>query len=370
MRRFAAVAGRPPDWRDLAAGGPMFATELWLDAMRGRIPGADFTFVLREPGKTVLALYGTVLAGAERNEVFGLPYILTGDARDLPLAEDSLAARASWRVPPPESWYPHLVVMLPGYECHPIGPLAGDPDALSELTGAVVAWARDQGLRLVAFLYTPPSTAALQEALASRGFSRIPLAYTCELALTGEGFDDYLAALPRKRRTEARRELRRLTQAGVVVRAVRVTRVPEDVVGLKCGHSAKYNGVPADRAKVRARLEGLCAESGLLVRAELEGTLVGYGLFIEHAGVWYCVSTAMDYGRHQARHAYFATVFYEPVRLAYSAGVRRLHYGQGSWRAKLSRGCRAVELPGWVLALDPRLAPVVADSARTTVLAP
>jgi hypothetical protein len=162
-REFAAVAGRPPQWHALAAGGPMFASEGWMGAMRGRIPGAGFTFVLRESQTAVLALYGTVLSRAERDEVFALPYILAGDPRELPLSEASRTARTHWRAPARESWYPHLVVMLPGYECHPLGPLAGDGDALAELVEAVVGWARGQGLRAVAFLYTPPVSVSSQE---------------------------------------------------------------------------------------------------------------------------------------------------------------------------------------------------------------
>ncbi|GII62164.1 hypothetical protein Skr01_22490 [Sphaerisporangium krabiense] len=368
MRAFAAVPGRVADWDRLSAGGPMFATTEWLDAMRGRVPGAAYTFALREAGETRLALYGTVLDREATGEIFDLPYILAGDPRVFPLSEASRAARATWRPPPAESWYPNLVVMLPGYECHALGPLAADPGALSELVGAIVAWAKEQELRAVAFLYTPPGAAALRQALPGHGFTRVPLSYSCELPLPGAGFDDYLAALPRKQRTETRRELRVLAAAGVRVRAVPVTDVPEDVVTLKCAHSAKYNGGPADRAKVRARLRGLCAlRDPLLFRAERDGTLVGYGLFARYGDVWYCVSTGMDYARAESRNAYFATVFYEPVRLAPEAGVRRVHYGQATWRAKMSRGCEAVEMPGWVRAEDPALARVVADSAGTVL---
>jgi hypothetical protein len=211
-REFAAVPGRPPEWPELAAGGPIFASERWLAAMRGRVPGTAYTFLLRESGTARLALYGTVVTGG-RAEVFTLPYILTGDPRELPLSGATRATRAAWRtsspdgapsrLPPDDAWYPHLVVMLPGYECHPLGPLAGDPEALAMLTGAIVGWAAARSLRAVAFLYTPPSAAALRKALAARGFHRVPLAYTCELELPGNGFEDYLAGLARTDRPRA-----------------------------------------------------------------------------------------------------------------------------------------------------------------------
>ncbi|MGV9304985.1 GNAT family N-acetyltransferase [Nonomuraea sp. NPDC003727] len=334
------------------ADGPLFATGRWLAAMRDRVPGLPYTFELDGA-----VLHGTVVRGAHPGEPFDLPYILTADPAQLPLSEAARAARRRFAGSP--AWTPHLVVMLPGYECHPLGPAARDGATLGDLVDEIVAWSRAEGLRAVAFLYT--TTPELQQVLGRRGFARIPLSYSCELSPG--------VRLPAKRRSEARRELRRLAEAGVRLRVSDISRPVPGMVDLKCLHSRKYGGA-ADPAAVAHRLAALCDGGALLFSAEHDDHLVGYALFIPHRETWYCVSTARWYGSAGARHTYFATVFYEPARHAAEQGVTRLHYGQGSWRAKLSRGCRAVELPAWVLALDPALEPVVEWSARTTELSP
>ncbi|WP_214106898.1 peptidogalycan biosysnthesis protein [Acrocarpospora catenulata] len=340
-------------------GGPLFATGHWLTAMRGRVPGVPYTF----SGDGV-SLHGTVVTEAHPGEVFDLPYVLTGDPPELPLSDAARAARG-----PGEGldWFPHLVVMLPGYECHPLGPAARAPGALAALVEDIVTWSAGRGLRAVAFLYTPPETGELQRVLDGRGFRRVPLSYRCELPVPAGGFPAYLDGLPAKRRREACRELRQLDAAGVKLTVSEISRPTPELVALKCGHSTKWNG-GADPVAIAARLGDLCDQGALLFGAEHDGALLGYGLFLAHGDTWYCVSTARAYGCAQARHTYFATLFYEPVRHAAVAGVTRLHYGHGSWQAKISRGCRADELPAWVLALDPLLEDAVARSAESTRL--
>ncbi|MFG1942877.1 GNAT family N-acetyltransferase [Nonomuraea sp. NPDC048826] len=336
----------------LPAEGPLFSTGRWLAAMSGRVPGSPYTFEL---GGAIL--HGTVVARPHPGEVFDLGHLLTADTPQLPLSEATRAARAGR-----ESWpecTPHLVVMLPGYECHALGPAGDDAAAVELLVSGIVAWARERGLRAVAFLYTRGQ--ALERALGGLGFTGMPMSYSCELTPG--------TPVPARRAKEARREVRRLADAGVRLRTREISRPAPGMAELKCGHSRKYGGSP-DPAAVSRRLEALCSGGALLFGAELGERLLGYGLFVPHGDTWYCVSTAMAYGVAEARHTYFATLFYEPARHAAEAGAGRLHYGHGSWRAKLSRGCRAVELPIWVLALDPELKPLIEWSAATTTLAP
>ncbi|MEV4099772.1 GNAT family N-acetyltransferase [Nonomuraea sp. NPDC049649] len=336
----------------LPAEGPLFSTGRWLAAMSGRVPGSPYTFEL---GGAIL--HGTVVARPHPGEAFDLGTLLAADTARLPLSPATRAARAgrtSW-----PGCAPHLVVMLPGYECHALGPAGEDAAAVEALVGEIVAWARGRALRAVAFLFTRGR--ALERALGGQGFTGIPMSYSCELTPG--------APLPARRAKEARRELRRLAEAGVRLRTSEISRPVPGMVDLKCGHSLKYGGNPDPVAAAR-RLEALCSGGALLFSAELGERLLGYGLFVPHRDTWYCVSTAMAYDVREARHTYFATAFYEPAARAAEAGVGRLHYGHGAWRAKLSRGCRAIELPIWVLALDPELKPLIEWSARTTTPAP
>ncbi|MFC5814545.1 MULTISPECIES: GNAT family N-acetyltransferase [Nonomuraea] len=336
----------------LPAEGPLFSAGRWLAAMGGRVPGSPYTFEL---GGAIL--HGTVAERPCPGEVFDLGHLLTADTPKLPLSAATRAARARRAAWP--GCTPHLVVMLPGYECHALGPAGDDAAAVETLVSEIVVWARARGLRAVAFLYTRGP--ALERALGGQGFTGMPMSYSCELTPG--------TPLPARRAKEARRETRRLAEAGVRLRMTEIGRPVPGMVELKCGHSRKYGGSP-DPAAVARRLRALCSGGALLFGAELGERLVGYGLFVPHRGTWYCVSTAMAYDLHEARHTYFATAFYEPARHAAEAGVSRLHYGHGAWRAKLSRGCRAVELPIWVLALDPELKPLIEWSARTTTLSP
>ncbi|MBA2891462.1 GNAT family N-acetyltransferase [Nonomuraea soli] len=334
----------------LPAEGPLFSSGRWLAAMDGRVPGLPYTF---ERGGAIL--HGTVVERERPGEVFDLRHILTDDTPQLPLAGATRAARAGGPAWP--GCTPYLVVMLPGYECHALGPAGDDAGAVADLVAEIVAWAHARGLRAVAFLYTRGR--ALERALEEGGFTGIPMSYSCEL-VPG-------TPLPAHRASEARREMRRLAEAGVRLRMSDISRPVPGMVDLKCAHSQKYGG-GTDREACTRRLEALCAGGALLFSAELDDRLLGYGLFVAHRGTWYAVSTAMAYDAAPAKHTYFATVFYEPSRHAVQAGVTRLHYGHGSWRAKLARGCEAVEMPVWVLALDPELKPMIEWSARTTAL--
>ncbi|MGW0801463.1 hypothetical protein [Nonomuraea sp. NPDC002799] len=336
----------------LPAEGPLFSTGRWLAAMRGRVPGRPYTFEL---GGAIL--HGTVVERAYPGEVFDLGQLLAADIAKLPLSPATRQARAGQDGRP--GCAPNLVVMLPGYECHALGPAGDDGATVGALVAGIVAWARARELRAVAFLYTRGPV--LERELGGQGFTGIPMSYSCELTPG--------TPLPRHRAQEARRELRRLADAGVRLGLTEISRPVPGMVELKCGHSRKYGGNP-DPAGVARHLETLCAGGALLSGAELGERLLGYGLFLPHRGTWYCVSTAMAYDVAEARHTYFATVYYEPSRHAAEAGAGLLHYGHGAWRAKLARGCRAVELPIWVLALDPELKPLIEWSAATTTLAP
>jgi predicted N-acyltransferase len=271
--------------------------------------------------------------------------------------------------------------MLPGYECVPVGPAAADPAALAALVGGAVQWAAAAGLRAVAFLYTRPTAAELAGVLAGRGFTPVPLSLHWDLELPGSDPSDYLAGLPGKRRKEARRELRELARAGVLLRPADPAEVFDDLVRLRSQLVAKYRGgvdPGALRVRLRRLVEQVAGGRPQVLVAEAGGSpgaggsLVGFALFAEHpepAGrTWHCLAVGFDYTDPRSRLAYFGTAFYAAAGAAYPAGIRRLGYGQGSWQAKRARGCRGTPLTGWVRAADPELAAAVRASAAATEL--
>lgn len=372
--------GLAPQWPALAATGPLLASPAWLAAMRGRLGERTLTLLVHGNGRPALAALASVQREPRPGEVFDLHHVLVGTAPALPLTDAARAARARLApaVPAAPAWVPSLVVMLPGYECVPVGPGADDAELLAALVDRAWEWASEAGMRAVAFLYTRPEAVALAGVLADRGFTAVPLSITWDLPVPAEGLPGYLAALPRKRRQEARRELRRLHAEGVELRALRPEEVAAEgtrhtLAGLRCQLVSKYRG-GADEAVERARLaslvDGVAGGRPHVLAAEVAGRPVGYALFAEHRGDWHCLSVGYDYTDPRSRLAYFGTAYYLAVSLASRAGVRSLGYGQGAAAAKRARGCVGTPLTGWVRASDPRIAAAVRASADVTELLP
>jgi hypothetical protein len=364
------VDGLAAEWPALAEHGPLFATPGWLRAMDGRLGERTLTILLRRDGRATLAAYASVQERHCPGELFDLHHALVHPGDELPLTPRSreLRTQLAAAAPPPERWLPSLVVMLPGYECTPVGPSAGDAAATAALADGALHWAAIQGIATVAMLYVRPEATALATALAGRGFTRLPLAPTWDLHLPG----DYLASLPRKRRREARRELRLLDEAGVIIAPADAHAVFDDLVRLRCQLVTRYRGAAADphqeRAKLRRIVDDVARGRPHVLLATAGGATVGFALFAEHRHVWHCLAVGSDYGDPRSRLTYFATAYYRAADLASTHGVRTISYGLGAWQAKRARGCRPTPLTGWIHTTDPELAATVQTTARTTEL--
>lgn len=374
MRHIAETCpGLPPEWPALAAGGPLLVTPGWLRAMQGRLGSQPMTVVVRAEGRPVLAAYGAVQQAPRPGEFFDLHHVLVSPAPALPLTPDARAERSSLApaAPPPHRWVPNLVMMLPGYECVPVGPAAERPDAVAALVDGALAWARHADVPTTAFLYTRPESAILAAVLVARGFVRLPLSLTWTLDLPGHCLADYLASLPHKRRIEARRELRLLGERGIEIRPVEVEPVFDELVRLRCELTAKYRrrADPAvEAARLRTLVDDVAGGRPQVLVALADGAVVGFALFVEHALVWHCLAVGFDYADPRSRLTYFGTAFYAAAAQAYGTGIRRLSYGQGAWQAKQHRGCRPTLLTGWLHSVDPELHRAAAASAAVTQL--
>jgi hypothetical protein len=364
--------GLPDWWSTVDGDASLLGTAGWLRALSARLGDRPVTFSARVGGVVAAALHGTVLDGPRPGELFDLWDVVTGPAPGRPLTDTARSARVALAAtaPGPECWAPYLLVMFPGYECFPVGPRAADPAVLAPLVDEVVAWARDEGLRAVAFLYCGPDAAALARVLAAAGFTGVPRDLSFDLDLPGPSFADYLRALPKKRRVEAGRELRLLAEAGVTVVRPRAEEVTDDLVRLRLALSGKYGGTGTP-ATERVRLARMLAATGgepEVFAAVAGDTVVSVAMFGTGGGVWTAVLTGSDYADPRSRFGYFATAYYEPVRAAAPLGVRQLRYGVGSHEAKRARGCTPTRRDAWVLPLDPALAPALRHSAGITRL--
>jgi hypothetical protein len=364
--------GLHDDWELLDPSAPLPATAASLRAAEGRVPGEQLTFLIRENGSPVAGLYGTVTTNVKPYEMFNLHQVVTGTDSIFPWSDESRRERAALgagRIP--ASWEPSLIVMYPSYACLPVGPAAEVEIYVESLVAAAVDWARDAGMRSVAFLYVSAQPNLLSAVLRRTEFYRIPLSYNSILGITGSTFDDYLRALPAKRRRMIRWERRQLESSEITFSLRPLPDCLDDVVRLRCALVRKYRGEVDDQSE-RQRLLHITKllsdfEVGVFC-AEYRHEVLGFSLFHGHQGVWYPYWTGTDYDHPRHRLVYFETLFYRPIQVAAASGVRAIEYGHGSWPVKRSRGCELVPLDGWVLPLDHELVEPTKTSARISRL--
>jgi len=372
--------GMAPEWPALAATAPLLASPGWLRAMDGRLGPGAVTIVVTEGGQPCLAAFASVQDTPRPGEFFDLHHVLVDAGSVLPLTDAARAARAALAVtaPAPARWTPNVVVMLPGYECIPVGPAAGSPAAVGALVDGALQLAADRGARTAAFLYTRPDAVVLAAVLTGRGFVPVPLSLSWDLPVPVDGLAGYLQSLPSRRRRTVGAELRRIAANGVEVRRLdpaqaRTDAVVGELTALRCQLVRKYRG-DADEVIERRRLDRIvhdvAAGRPLVFQAVAAGSPVGFALFAPHGREWHCLAMGFDYRDPRSRLAYFGTAFYGPVPAAAAGGVAQLSYGQGSGAAKRSRGCIATPLTGWVRSEDPEIMAAATASARVTALLP
>ncbi|HET9897636.1 MAG TPA: GNAT family N-acetyltransferase [Streptosporangiaceae bacterium] len=365
-------------WPELAADGPLLTKLSWLELRSASFGDQMITLVVTEDGEAKLAALATVLRKPAPGELYDLHHVVVSPAPVLPLTDAARAARTELMAtaPPPERWVPCLIVMLPGYECVPVGPGRADPALLGELVSGAVAWAGEQDLPTVAFLYTHADPPGLDQALARHGFTALSLSRTWVLPVPAGGTPEYLAMLAPKRRSEAAREMRRLADAGVSIRQLDPCELGAEatltaMAALRARNVRKYHGRAAEArelAKLQRVITDVCDGQPRVFVAEAAGGMVGFTLFCAHGDCWYGLSGGHDYSAASSRFCYFATSFYAPVPAAAQAGVRSLAFGQGSAGAKRSRGCVGLPLAGWILSAERDLRAAVQASAAITEL--
>jgi len=372
MTTLAVHNGVPPEWTGLARAGPIFTSPGWLRAMHGRLGAEARTFVVHDRGRPVLAVAATVQCRPRPGEFFDLHHVLISPAPALPYTGATRTRRAALAAaaPSPPRWLPSLVVMLPGYECVPVG----DDSYTDDMVRAVQQWADEHALRTVAYLYVRPDAVALRAALDRHRYDIMPVSVTWDMPVDAGGLHAHLARLPRKRSTEARRELARLAESGVSIGPLdpdRTAAAFHRLVDLRCQLVRKYRGtadVAVERFRLRALIDDVCGGDPLIVTATAGPDILGFALFAPWADDWHCLAVGFDYTDPRSRYAYFATTYYGVVPLAAAAGVRRIGYGQGAADAKRNRGCIATPLSAHLRTKDPALAGAFRASAAVTAL--
>lgn len=359
--RLEVWQGIPSDWDRWVADDRVGTSQRSMRLTIDRFGDGYHTFAWCDGSRPLVAVGGTLLSAPMPSRRVDPYAILTGRSVDAGLAVDG-----------PHPWsgfdtadvFPGLMLMHPHYDTRPVGPCASHPATLDRFVHGLLTWAADRGCRAVSLLY---QTAAAVPLLTSfsviTGAAVVPLSTSCVLDVDWTDVDGYLSRFSYKRRTAMRRELRWLAEHGVRIAEEDLGGAGPELVGLRCALVARYGGTPdpakeerlVDQVRETFRPSELC-----LVTARADGRLVNFMLFVREGDDWSALLTGTDYDSDAARFAYFATGFYHPAALAPAAGIRRIHYGFGSWEAKRQRGCRSepVWAAGARLAVAPRPSPV------------
>lgn len=356
-------------WPELAGDAPMVGSAPWLAMRAPRVDGDTLTFTYaRGRDAPNAGVFATVAEAGAADDAYDIRALLAGATRTA-IDSDGPVGTAPVDTGAVERWYPHLSVAYPGYECFVAGPGRDDAGTVAGLVAAISEWAAAGGLTAVGFLYTLPGDAVLSAALRRQGFATTPSPYTAanDLRLAGDGFDDYLASLPRHHRTEIRRERRKVADAGITAAPVDLAAERAEVVGLRLQHAARY-GRRVSEEKEQARLDSVIGAFGRdrvlgFGARGPGGELISFCVVVDWHDEWYVLDSGSDYDHPDHRLTYFEACYYTPIEAAYRRSVRTLHFGLGSWAAKRQRGCVETPRHVWVKALDPRLAPVVATWA-------
>jgi len=228
---------------------------------------------------------------------------------------------------------------------------------MTALPDLLVQAADEMGCRSVAMLYIGETEAADVDRSASAvGYAAALLGAEGVLDLADTTWEGYLAGLSKRRRYQARKELRNYAAAGyrTVIRTG-PDAITDDLVALQVTHRAKY-GLPGGDERVRRDLAAIrddLGESAVVLSAERDRRKRGFVLYLRTRDALFARTGGTD---PDALGTYFALDYHETARWALEHGIRRIHYGMAAYEAKVTRGCALHPRWGWFRFTGPRAA--------------
>jgi hypothetical protein len=364
--------GVAAQWREHVGDDvPIHAGEPWVNATSHRLSRRRLTFLATQDGQNG-GVHAAVIEDPVADEVINLYRMMLVEPKVFKFPADSIAARAALRerAAPIEDWLPNLVVMYPGFDSFVAASGGPRPALMETLTDAVLSWARDHEMKAVSFPYVREDD-ALRPVLAGRGFRSVPLTYRARMGLAGS-FDEYLATLGGKSRSQVVRERRRLAEAGIRTERRSFEDVWPDMLALRCDLVERYGqkaDEDAETVNMRRLLTCFGEDNLRLYCSSLDGRVVGFTLFVVWRDSWYCAYTG-TYVTPRTMSVYFDHIIYAPIADAIAEGTRIFDVGIGAWEGKRRRGCTLTPVDTWLLALDPvteRAIDVAAPAMRREV---
>ncbi len=170
------------------------------------------------------------------------------------------------------------------------------------------------------------------------GFLQLPLV-TASVA-GHRNFEDYLKALPKKRRRNAQQERKLFADAGGTME---VAAPPHDRALMRLLHAqlmaseARNRALEVPYSEIMNDFETLCRQQPWLILARLDGAIIGFFAFIPVGGVMHQCHGGLDYERAQAVKTY-PNLMHAAVEHAIAQGMRSVSFGPLNNEAKRRAG--------------------------------
>lgn len=221
---------------------------------------------------------------------------------------------------------------------------------------AVERVARELAMGSISFPYVAQGDELLRDRLAAHGYTEFFSDYRSHLELDCTDFEGYLAGFNKHRRTSIRREVRRLEAAGLHYEERPLSEAVVAELAVLEDNLLRRYGARRTTGQISRTLRDLARrfESTGVVLAAVHGNQTrGFAALVRWRDELHVRHVGFDYDFQAKLPLYFGVAFYEPVRYALRHNLRHIEYGPGADATKASRGCRAIELFGYVRALRP-----------------
>ncbi|MDF3143536.1 MULTISPECIES: peptidogalycan biosysnthesis protein [unclassified Streptomyces] len=307
------------DWDRLAQHAGVYLSHRWLAGEEGDPTATASYALIRDHDGTLVAAAPLYLVHREPNTYYEPTHLPPGTQKPRVIA----GARRGYHNTPLTA--PHLPEDL---DAHCLALLREAARDHAERHGTSHWWPylTESATRRLAPLYgTPPHR----------------LEDDATIPLPGDGFDDYLASLPSKRRVAIRHERAAFEAAGLDVRRQRLADCYEDA-GRLLAALQKSHGHGDDTDAMTSLLRRQADAMGDLARvvAAYDGPLMtGFCLYYHQGSTTWLRAVGIDPER-PAPFAYFALTYYAPIEDAYRHGTTAVHAGMKAIEAKRLRGAR------------------------------
>jgi hypothetical protein len=344
-------------WARLAGDSTLFSSRAWLRMREGELPprGAERYLI-------VLGGDGSPAAGATAYAFREPPHPLYDPSRLFASAIDDELLRRLAAAPAVigSGWSEFRGEIIADAGLSEQARMA----ARAQAATAVVEWSQTRSAPAVVFYYLPYEDAvAVANAFGPRHATIIYHDVEAVVYNVWRTFDEFVSALPKRRRKDVRKELGAFRDSERTVRELTLGQAIPLIAPLNCALMRKYgHDYTTERAAAvfERQAEWLDDVSSVLLAEDPQGP-IGFFLRYRHAGHVYSRVAGFDYERPR-QYDYFA-LSYEEIRHLIEEGGKSLQLGQGAVEMKVARGATPVPLYNVLVTPDSQDA-AMTDRAR------